>query len=131
MIDHGSRFSHSRKILRRPSMTVIAKESFIRGPILAVTLLSTTAWAGTTNFSDTYSGNSVAGAAGVSACNQSFALDGQEPAAAGKYPVFVYMVGTTELSNNASASAAVAGMANRGYVAASVAYNTATFGDCS
>ncbi|MFL5102787.1 MAG: hypothetical protein ACJ8E5_19500 [Xanthobacteraceae bacterium] len=112
-------------------MTVIAKASFIRGPILAAALVSTTAWAGTTSFSDTYNGNSAAGAVGVTACDQSFAIDGQEPAAAGKFPVFVYMVGTTELSNNASATAAVAGMANRGYVAASVAYNTATFGDCS
>lgn len=111
-------------------MTAIAKTNFIRGPLLAATLLSTTAWAGTTNFTDTYSGNGVDGVAGVTACNQPFTLTGQEPAAAGKFPVFVYMVGTTELSDNASATAAVAGMANRGYVAASVAYNTATFGDC-
>src|SRR5258706_11648965 len=106
-------------------MKVLTKETFVRGPIFAAALLSTTAWAATTSFTDTYSGN---GSAGGAACNQSFNINGQEPAAAGTFPVFVYMVGTTEQgNNNGAASAAVAGMANRGYVAASVSYNTAQF----
>jgi hypothetical protein len=41
------------------------------------------------------------------------------------------MVGTAETSTNASASAAVQGMANLGYVAASIQYDSGEFGDCT
>jgi hypothetical protein len=45
--------------------------------------------------------------------------------------VFVYMIGTTESFTNASATAAVTGMAGRGFVAATVAYNSGTFSNCT
>jgi len=65
------------------------------------------------------------------ACGSTFNIAGQEPTAAGTYPVFVYTIGTSETFTNASATAAVAAMASRGFVAATVAYNSGTFGSCS
>jgi len=41
------------------------------------------------------------------------------------------MVGTTETFSNASATAAVQGMANRGYVAGTIQYDSGSFGNCS
>jgi len=81
----------------------------------------------TTSFTATYTGQG----SGASTCNTTFSISGQEPATTGKFPVFVYMVGTGETFTNASASAAVAGMASRGYVAATVAYNSGTFSGCT
>ena len=47
-------------------MKVLSKETFIRGSILAAALLSTTAWAATTAFTDTYNGNGFGGGHGGS-----------------------------------------------------------------
>jgi hypothetical protein len=80
----------------------------------------------TTSFSATYTGQG----ANATTCNTSFAITGQEPSVSGTFPVFLYMVGTTENATNASASAAVAGMASRGFVAATIAYDSATFNNC-
>jgi hypothetical protein len=75
-----------------------------------------------------YSGASTSGGS----CGSTFNISGVEPATTGtKYPVFVYMVGTTETYNNGSAMAAVNAMANKGYVAATVEYANSQFGNCS
>jgi hypothetical protein len=58
-------------------------------------------------------------------------ITGREPTAAGKYPVFIYTVGTTENFQHTSAIAAIEGMANRGYVSATVQYPNSNFGNCS
>ena len=81
----------------------------------------------TTTFTATYTGQGN----GSSTCNSTFNISGREPTTVGKYPVFLYMVGTTESYTNASATAAVQGMANRGYVAATIQYNSGSFGSCS
>jgi hypothetical protein len=81
----------------------------------------------TTSFTATYTGQGN----GASTCNSTFNISGQEPATAGTFPVFVYMIGTSETFTNASASAAVAGMASRGFVAATVAYNSGSFSNCN
>lgn len=81
----------------------------------------------TTSFTATYTGQG----SGASTCNTTFNISGQEPSIDGTFPVFVYMIGTSETFTNASATAAVAGMASRGYVAATVAYNSGTFSGCS
>jgi hypothetical protein len=60
-----------------------------------------------------------------------FAIQGVEPDTAGKFPVFIYAVGTTETFNNATALAAINGMASRGYVAATVNYSNGSFGNCN
>jgi hypothetical protein len=91
-------------------------------------LVSTASLAATQSFSMTYSG---AGTSGGS-CGTSYDIAGVEPATTGtKYPVFIYMVGTTETYNNGSAMAAVNAMAAKGYVAAAVGYATSQFGNCS
>lgn len=64
-------------------------------------------------------------------CLSNYTMEGREPTATGKYPVFIYMVGTTEAYDNASAMAAVEEMASRGYVAATIQYPNTTFGNCS
>jgi len=77
-------------------------------------------------FTMSYSGQGATGT-----CATSFEIRGREPSAPGTYPVFVYTVGTLEsITNNGAADAAVAGMADRGFVAAAVAYNSLTFAGC-
>ncbi len=82
--------------------------------------------AGTVVFTDTYMNN-----ANGPPCNSSFAMTGAEPSMAGKYPIFVYVVGTGESPTSRSALAAIYGMASRGYIAATVAYPNGTFGNCA
>lgn len=81
----------------------------------------------TTAFTATYTGQG----AGASTCNTTYAITGQEPTTTGKYPLFIYTVGTNESPTNASATAAVAAMASRGFVAATVAYDSPSFGSCT
>ena len=97
------------------------RKTLVIGSILSAILLSGTAWAQTTAFSASYT------------CGRtSESIEGEEPVAAGAYPVFLYMIGTAENFNaNAAADAAVRGMAERGYVAASIDYNNSSFGNCS
>jgi len=80
----------------------------------------------TTAFTATYTGQG----ANASTCNASFNINGVEPSGTGKFPVFLYMIGTGETSTNASATAAVAGMGSRGFVAATIAYDSGTFNSC-
>jgi hypothetical protein len=101
------------------------KNHVIIGSALSVFLLTGSAWAQTTSFTATYQGTNS------TTCNTSFSIDGEEPTAAGAYPVFLYMVGTTETFSNASATAAVQGMANLGYVAGTIQYDSGSFGSCS
>lgn len=81
----------------------------------------------TTAFTATYTGQG----SGSSVCGATFNITGQEPSGAGTFPVFIYTIGTGESATNASATAAVASMAGRGFVAATVAYNSGTFSGCS
>jgi len=82
----------------------------------------------TTSFTDTYTGQG----SGASTCNTTFNITGQEPAASGTFPVFVYMVGTTEsFNNNGAEAAAVSRMAARGFVSASIQYDSGQFGNCT
>ncbi|HEY6909175.1 MAG TPA: hypothetical protein VI356_07385 [Myxococcales bacterium] len=83
--------------------------------------------AANTSFAATYTGQG----SGAASCGTTFSISGQEPSAAGTYPVFVYMAGTSETYTNAAATAAVTGMANRGYVAATVQYDSGSFGTCA
>jgi hypothetical protein len=81
----------------------------------------------TTSFTATYTGQGN----NATTCNTSFTITGQEPSTTGTFPVFLYMVGTSESATNASATAAVAGMASRGFVAGTIAYASGSFGNCS
>jgi hypothetical protein len=81
----------------------------------------------TAAFTATYTGQGN----NATTCNTSFSMSGQEPTTTGTFPVFVYVIGTGETFTNASATAAVASMASRGFVAATVAYNSGTFSGCS
>ncbi|MCW8194510.1 hypothetical protein F6455_06900 [Proteobacteria bacterium 005FR1] len=101
--------------------TILAKQLTAAAIVASSAFISATVNAGD-SFSDTYSnGKGGRGAA----------ITGVEPSATGTYPVFVYMVGTWEDHENASAMAAINSMADRGYVAATVDYSNSTFGDCS
>ena len=81
----------------------------------------------TTAFTATYTGQGNG-----TTCNTTFNISGQEPTTTGgKFPVFIYTIGTSETFTNASATAAVAQMAARGFVAATVAYSSGTFSGCS
>jgi hypothetical protein len=107
--------------------SISRRMGLLLGGALSAVLLTGSAWAQTTSFTATYTGQGE----GATTCNTSFSIDGQAPSASGSYPVFLYMVGTTETFNNASATAAVQGMANLGYVAATIQYDSGEFGNCS
>jgi hypothetical protein len=94
--------------------------------ILCASLVTPSAWA-----VDSFTANYTGQGSNASTCNMTFNISGQEPTATGTYPVFVYMVGTSESFTNGSAMAAVSGMANRGYVAATVQYANGQFGNCT
>ena len=89
-------------------------------------LLVPTARAGVVEFTDSYLGTD-----GGAACDTAFDIVGSAPDDGLPHPVFVYTVGTNETFDNAAARAAVAAMAAKGFVAATVAYDTSTFGNCS
>jgi hypothetical protein len=95
--------------------------------ILALVLLTGNAWAATTSFTSSYMG----AGANTNNCNTKDSISGEQPSTGGPFPLFIYMVGTTETFTNASATAAVQGMANLGYVAATIQYNSASFGNCA
>lgn len=99
----------------------------VAGAMLSGALLAAPASAQTSTFSATYNGASTLGGS----CGSTFNIAGVEPSTAGTYPVFIYLVGTSETYNNAAAMAAVNNMANKGYVAATVDYATSQFGNCS
>ncbi len=93
--------------------------------LLAFAGVSTSASAQTLNsFTASYRG-------GSSSCGTAYSIQGKEPSSTSRFPVFIYMVGTSETYNNASALAAVEEMAGRGYVAATVQYPNSSFGDCT
>jgi len=88
---------------------------------------SETEQAATTGFTAKYTGQG----SNSSSCNTSFAITGQEPSTSGTNPVFLYFIGTTETATNASATAAVQQMANKGFVAATIAYDSGSFNNCT
>jgi hypothetical protein len=97
------------------------------GTALSAVLLTGSAWAQTTSFTMTYKGQG----ANATTCNTTDSIDGEEPTAAGTYPVFVFTVGTTETFTNTAATQAVQQMAALGFVAATIQYDTSAFGNCS
>jgi len=82
------------------------------------------AWA-VDNFTTTYVGGSG------STCGTTYNILGQEPTEAGRYPLFIYTVGTGETYDEKQARFFVEKMAARGFVAATVQYDNANFGFCS
>lgn len=104
-----------------------ARNQLALSSIAMVILLNGPAWAANNSFTATYTGQGF----NATTCGSTFSISGLEPAATGTFPVFLYMVGTTETFNNASATAAITGMANRGYVAATIQYDSGEFGNCS
>src|SRR5262245_35266232 len=114
-----------RRETRSMSESIVRKRFFTTASFVSALLLSSSSWA-LTSFTATYSGKGSG-----SGCASTFNISGQEPDAVGTYPVFVYAVGTSENFQNGAATAAVAGMANRGYVAATVQYSNGSFGNCS
>lgn len=94
--------------------------------LVVLTLITNTLSAQTVNFTTTYRGGST------SSCNTStFTIRGVEPSVPGRYPVFLYMVGTSERFDNASALSAIREMGGRGYVAATIQYASSSFGNCT
>ena len=104
-----------------------AKVGLIMSAALSAALLSGAAAAQTTSFTMSYKGQG----ANATTCNTTDSINGQEPTAAGTYPVFVYTVGTTETFTNTAATTAVQDMANKGFVAATIQYDTSAFGNCT
>jgi hypothetical protein len=101
-------------------------------------ILSLALWAGaakaqatTAASTETFTASYQGAGTNSNNCNTTDSISGVEPTGAGPFPVFIYMVGTTETFTNASAMAAINGMAAKGYVSATIQYNSASFGDCA
>ncbi|MET0335148.1 MAG: hypothetical protein ABW190_12810 [Rhizobacter sp.] len=105
-------------------MKLLTRNILRAGFALVVTTLTTAAFA-QTSFSATYKGGST------SSCGTTYNIAGKEPTASGKYPVYIHIGGTGETYNGAWASAAVDAMAAKGFVAATVQYDNASFGTCT
>ena len=90
-------------------------------PILALgaALLASSVVQAQTSFSATYTNGST------------YKIAGKEPTATGKYPVYVHIGGTGESYNGNWAMAAVDAAVARGFVAATVEYDNASFGTCT
>jgi hypothetical protein len=95
--------------------------------LLAAAIFSAATASAQTNFASSYNGASTTGGS----CSMSYSIAGVEPSGTGPYPVFIYLVGTSETYNNAAAMAAVNDMAGKGYIAATVDYAASQFGTCS
>jgi len=89
------------------------------GSAAVLALTTGTAAAQTTSFTATYSSGG------------NYDIQGKEPSASGKYPVLVYIGGTGEPYTSSWAQAAVDAAAAKGFVAATVEYDNATFGSCT
>lgn len=97
-----------------------SRYSTVARTLLAATLTLACSWAAAqTSFTSSYSNGST------------YSITGKEPSAAGKYPVYVHIGGTGESYNSAWAQAAVDAAAAKGFVAASVQYDNASFGTCA
>lgn len=99
----------------------------LAGAAVIIGLFFSTSAMALTSFTATYKGNSSSG----TSCLYTKNISGKEPDAAGKYPVFLYFVGTGGSYSGATAMNAVTEAANRGFVAATVEYSNGTFGSCS
>ncbi len=106
-------------------MKTAARTDILRS-MLAVSLV----W-GAVASAQTLAGFTATYRGGSSTCGTAYNIQGREPATAGAYPVFIYLVGTTESYTHASAMAAVEEMAGRGFIAATVQYPNSSFGTCS
>ncbi|MGE0861684.1 MAG: hypothetical protein AB7P42_21395, partial [Gammaproteobacteria bacterium] len=95
-------------------------------PALLLSLSLSLAQAAVVPFTDSYLGTD-----GGAACDNAFDIVGAALDDGLQHPVFIYTVGTNETFDNAEARAAVAAMAAKGFVAATVAYDTSTFGNCA
>jgi hypothetical protein len=91
-------------------------------------MLGLAAQAATVDFATTYKG-SGGNSSGCTA--YTFDIVGKEPAGAGRHPVFIYTVGTSENVKSGAGLAAIQKMADKGYVAAVVGYASGVFGSCS
>jgi hypothetical protein len=95
--------------------------------LIAAAITGLAAQAATTAFSATYKGTG----GNSTSCGSSYNIVGEEPATAGRHPVFIYTVGTTENNNNGQGLAVIKKMAEKGYVAAMVGYSSGLFGSCT
>ena len=87
--------------------------------VLGAVLLSAGTVQAQTSFNTTYTNGST------------YKISGKEPSATGKYPVYVHIGGTGENYNGAWAQAALDAAVARGFVAATVEYDNASFGTCN
>jgi hypothetical protein len=106
-------------------MSLTSLKVFAKKTVVFVSLASAAfaATAVTLDFSATYKG-------GTTSCGTTYKIKGKEPLSTSRKPVFIYMAGTSEAYDNVTAMAAVQGMAERGYVAATVQYASSVFGHC-
>jgi hypothetical protein len=101
---------------------LITQSTFAAGCLLSAAMLSSTASAQTA-FTSSYSG----GNGSSSSCSTSYAITGKEPTT-GKHPLFIWTVGTGQSYTDLMSNSIVAAAASRGFLAASVQYNSGSFG---
>jgi len=105
---------------------LIIRSSIAASCLLGATLISNAASAQTASFTASYSG----GNGSSSSCSSTYSISGKEPTT-GRHPVFIWTVGTGESYTDPLSTTLITQMANRGFVTASVQYNSGSFGNSS
>ncbi len=101
------------------------KKHLLRAGIAVLATTASVAALAQTAFTSTYKGGTS------SLCSSTYNIQGFEPSAAGKYPLYIHTVGTGESYNSELSTTQVKAMAAKGFVAAVVEYSSGSFGSCS
>jgi hypothetical protein len=102
---------------------LITRNALTAGCLLGAALLSSAASAQTASFTSSYTGGSGA----TSSCGSTYSIMGKEPTT-GTHPVLIWTVGTGQSYTDSMSTAVLNAAVARGFVAASVQYNSGTFG---
>ena len=89
-------------------------------------LMSSVASAQTASFTSSYTG----GSGSTTSCSSTYSIMGKEPTT-GRHPVMIWTVGTGQSYTDAMSTAVLDAAVARGFVVASVQYNSGTFGSGS
>jgi hypothetical protein len=102
---------------------LITRNTLAAGCLLSAALLSSAASAQTASFTSSYTG----GSGSTSSCSSTYSIMGREPTT-GTHPVLIWTVGTGQSYTDSMSTAVLNAAVARGFVAASVQYNSGSFG---
>lgn len=105
---------------------LITRNTLTIGALASAALISSAACAQTASFTSSYTG----GSGSSTSCSSTYSIMGKEPTT-GRHPLLIWTVGTGQSYTDAMSTAVLNAAVARGFVAASVQYNSGTFGSGS